>query len=325
MDVLTSANVSAVCVVNDHMTAFIVLYSLVFFIGLPAHLLSVLVFIISRRQQHSRGGSGTRLYLLNLLLADLLLLLMLPFKILKDSGSATWNLTMFHCRFSAVVFYISLYSSLMFLTLIISQRHLQASQSSFSRRLQEVGFSRLLSVVVWFLLIVINLPNMVLPLTTIQPRPFLSCSSLKSEMGHHFHTLAVLLNMALFLNASVCVLFCCILALRRLLGRGGNGNHGDARRAALSVKVTAAAYALSFVPYHAVRMPYTLAQVELISDCWTRRQLFLWKEATLLLSVLRLCFDPLLFFCLCSPFRRTISSTIRRTNTQPGQDRETSV
>ena len=64
-------------------------------------------------------------YLVNLLASDLLLLLALPFKILKDLGAAPWGLMVFHCQVSAVAIYISLYASVAFLTFIITDRYLQ--------------------------------------------------------------------------------------------------------------------------------------------------------------------------------------------------------
>lgn len=103
------------------------------------------------------------------------------------------------------------------------------------------------------------------------------------------------------------MLVSCGLALKRLLGsRKDPKLWVDARQAAGNVTAVALAYIVSFVPYHVVRTPYTLAQTKVITDCQTRRQLFLGKEWTLLLSVLHLCFDPLLFFYLYAPFRQTI-------------------
>lgn len=73
------------------------------------------------RQLHQSSS----VYLLNLLAADLLLLLALPFKILKDVGTAPWSFMVFHCQASAVTVYISLYASIAFLAFIITDRYLQ--------------------------------------------------------------------------------------------------------------------------------------------------------------------------------------------------------
>lgn len=146
--------------------------------------------------------TSASIYLINLLVADLLLLLALPFKITKDLGVAPWNLMVFHCQASAVTIYISLYASIAFLAFIITDRYLQVSGrhapcglsyvfrlKSFSDvrnknvtvvlqechtvrslRLQEVGFARLLSLVVWLLLLLIMVPNMALPIKQVKVR-----------------------------------------------------------------------------------------------------------------------------------------------------------
>ncbi|XP_008301441.1 probable G-protein coupled receptor 171 [Stegastes partitus] len=304
-----SSNVSAAgaegaeqCIINDQMGPFIVLYILIFIAGLPGSLMSLWAFTCSPTDKQQ----SSRIYLVNLLAADLLLLFALPFKILSDLGGP-WSLRVFHCQASAVTIYISLYASIAFLAFIITDRYMQDCQSLRSLRLHEVGFARLLSVVVWLLLLLIMVPNMALPTKQVQVQQYLKCASLKQDIGLHWHALAVFLCTALFLNASAAVLISSSLALKRLLrSRSDPKLWSDARRAAASVTAVAAAYVLSFVPYHVVRTPYTLAQTKVINDCSTVKQLFLAKEATLLLSVLHVCFDPLLFFCLCSPFRRTV-------------------
>ncbi|XP_059187732.1 G-protein coupled receptor 171 [Centropristis striata] len=302
------------CIVNDQMGAFTVFYVLVFIVGLPGNLLSVWIFIRSPRAQQQQS---TVVYLVNLLAADLMLLLALPFKLLKDLGAAPWSLMVFHCQASAVTIYISLYASIAFLAFIITDRYLQDCHTLRALRLQEVGFARLLTLVVWLLLLLIMVPNMALPIQQVQEQRYLSCSSLKFDISLHWHALTVFLCTALFLNASAAVFFSSGLALKRLLAsRKDPKLWVEARRVAGSVMTVALAYILSFVPYHVVRTPYTLAQTKVITDCHTKRQLFLGKESTLLLSVLHLCFDPLLFFYFYAPFRQTVLQMFPCSSTQ---------
>ncbi|XP_005929450.1 probable G-protein coupled receptor 171 isoform X1 [Haplochromis burtoni] len=291
------------CIVNDQMGPFTVIYILIFIISLPGNLVSVWAFIRCPRAKQKSAS----IYLINLLVADLLLLLALPFKIMKDLGVAPWNLMVFHCQASAVTIYISLYASIAFLAFIITDRYLQECHTVRSLRLQEVGFARLLSLVVWLLLLLIMVPNMALPIKQVKEQTYLSCSSLKKDISLHWHALTVFLCTALFLNASAAMLISSTLAVKKLLrSRSDPKLWANARRVAASVAAVALAYVFSFVPYHVVRTPYTLAQTKLITDCETNKWLFLGKESTLLLSVLHLCFDPLIFFYLNAPFRHTI-------------------
>ncbi|KAM9442951.1 G-protein coupled receptor 171 isoform 1-T2 [Salvelinus alpinus] len=311
------------CVVNDQMEPFSVLYTLVFLISMAANLVALWVFVHSYNAKKS-----INVYLVNLLTADLLLTLALPFKLAKDLGVATWGLMVFHCQVSAVVVYISMYASIFFLTFISVDCYIQISQSSRLFRIQEVGFARLMSVVVWLLVLLIMVPNMALPIQDVQEREFLSCSKLKQEVGLHWHGLAVFLCTILFLNASTAVLISNGLVLKRLLAsRNDPDQWCHARRATINVTAVTAAYVVCFVPYHVVRTPYTLAQTEVITpDCQTKRHLFLAKESTLLLVVLHLCLDPVLYYYFSKAFRQRVREVFRSrrsrrdSNTNPTPD-----
>ncbi|XP_015225177.1 PREDICTED: probable G-protein coupled receptor 171, partial [Cyprinodon variegatus] len=111
---------------------------------------------------------STTVYLINLLLADILLLLVLPFKILKDLQAAPWELMVFQCQASSVTMYISLYASIAFLAFIIVDHYLKDRHTAQSLRLQEAGFAWLLSLVVWMLLLLIMVPNMALPTKEVE-------------------------------------------------------------------------------------------------------------------------------------------------------------
>lgn len=202
------------------------------------------------------------------------------------------------------------------------------SQSSRLFRIQEVGFARLMSVVVWLLVLLIMVPNMALPIQDIQEREFLSCSKLKQEVGLHWHGLAVFLCTILFLNASTAVLVSNGLVLKRLLAsRNDPEQWRHARHATVNVMAVTAAYVVCFVPYHVVRTPYTLTQTEVITpDCQTKRHLFLAKESTLLLVVLHLCLDPVLYYYFSKAFRQRVREVFRSrrsrrdSNTNPTPD-----
>ncbi|KAF3848209.1 hypothetical protein F7725_021237 [Dissostichus mawsoni] len=247
------------CIVNDQMGPFTVLYTLIFIISMPGNLLSVWIFIRSRRVKRR----SLSVYLLNLLLSDLLLLLALPFKILKDGGAAPWSLKVFHCQASA------------------------GCTSLRSMWLQGVGFSWLLSVVLF-----VSEEGHQPPLARVDRGP------LHGAVPERLVLRAALSS---------------FLALRRLLGSCKDPLlRADARRAAVSVTSVALAYIVGFVPYHVVRALHTLTQTKVITECSVRRKLFLGKEATLLLSVLHLCFDPLIFYYLHEPFRQTLRNMMPR-------------
>ncbi len=314
-----SSNAS-VCVVNDNMVPFATVYILIFLIGMASSLVALWAFITSRSAKKC-----INVYLINLLTSDFLLMLALPVKIAKDLGNDSLSLTIFLCRVSAPLIYINMYASIIFLAFISVQRYLQLTRSSKLLRLQEVGFAVLMSSVVWFLVLFINVPNMAFPIKeNIEEKVGLTCSDLKNDMAKHWHALSVFLGMAIFFNSSVAVLLSNGLVLKRLWGQRDSDpeEQASAQHAFINIALVTLAYVVCFVPYHAVRMPYTFTQIKVITECTLMKKLFLAKESTLLLAILHLCFDPVLYFVICRGFRLQITKAFSKRASVPTTDTE---
>ncbi|XP_076833086.1 G-protein coupled receptor 171-like isoform X4 [Brachyhypopomus gauderio] len=305
MENKTTTSPNKVCVVNDNMVPFATVYILIFLVGMAGSLVALWAFIYSRNFKKC-----INIYLINLLTADFLLTLALPVKIANDLGVDSQLLMIFHCQISSPIIYINMYASVIFLAFVSVHRYLQITNSSKLLRLQEVGFAAMMSAVVWVLVLFINVPNMAIPIKEeVKFTSALTCADLKRDVGQNWHVLSVFLGMAIFLNTSAAVLMSNGLVLKRFWGkRGGEPEEqAVAHHATLNIGLVTVAYIVCFVPYHAVRMPYTFTQNQLITDCDVRKHLFLAKESTLLLAILHVCFDPVLYFFFCSSFRNQIT------------------
>ncbi|XP_064158649.1 G-protein coupled receptor 171 [Anguilla rostrata] len=296
------------CTVNDHMLPFVVLYGFIFLTGLAGSLLALWAFVRSHNAKKCMN-----VYLLNLLISDFLLTLALPFKIAVDLEVAPWRLKIFHCQVSAVLIYINMYASIIFLAFVSADRYLQITQSSRLYRIQEVGFARMMSAVVWALVLFIMVPNMAIPIQDIREKPLVTCAEFKQELGLHWHMLTNFLCMAIFLNTSAAVLISNGFVLKRLWGSrsGSPEEQTSIRQATRNIAMVTLAYMVCFVPYHGVRTPYVLTQNQFITGCPARRHLFLAKESTLLLAVMHLCFDPILYFYLSHSFRQRFTEAFQ--------------
>ncbi|XP_062873469.1 G-protein coupled receptor 171, partial [Trichomycterus rosablanca] len=292
-----------ICKVDDNMMPFATIYIIIFLIGMTGSLVALWAFIYSKNTKKCMN-----VYLINLLTADFLMTLVLPVKIAKDLGLKSQQLTIFHCQVSSPLLYINMYASIIFLAFVSVQRYLQITHSSKLFRLQEVGFAILMSAVVWLLVLFINVPNMAIPILDVKPNSTITCAGIKQDIGKNWHILSVFLGMAIFMNASVTVLLSNGLVLKQFWGkrRGDPKEQAIAHHATVNIAMVTAAYMVCFVPYHAVRMPYTFTQNEVITDCVMKKHLFLAKESTLCLAVLNLCFDPVLYFFFSPSFRHQI-------------------
>lgn len=288
------------------MEPFTYFYYLIFLIGFIGSCFALWTF--TRTEEKCRSVS---IYLINLLTADFLLTLALPMKITVDLGVASWKLKIFHCQVTACLIYINMYLSIIFLGFVSMDRCLQLIQRCKIYRIQEPGFARMISAVIWVMVLFIMVPNMAIPIREIQETPTVGCIDFKTKMGRDWHVFTNFICSAIFLNFSAMVLISNFLTIKLLYQNKYCGNYHNAKTALVNILLVTASYIICFVPYHIVRIPYTLSQSQAITtDCSVRQSLFKAKESTLLFGVSNLCFDPVLYFYLSKTFRMKVIKTL---------------
>ncbi|XP_012668419.1 probable G-protein coupled receptor 171 [Otolemur garnettii] len=295
---------SSFCPVYRNGELFSYFFYLVFLVGIIGTCFATWAFI--QKNTHHRCVS---IYLINLLTADFLLTLALPVKIIVDLGVASWKLKIFHCQVTACLMYINMYLSIIFLAFVSIDRCLQLTHSYKVYRIQEPGFAKMISTVVWLMVLLIMVPNMVIPINHIEEKPGLGCMDFKKDLGKNWHLLTNFICVAIFLNFSAIILISNCLVIRKLYRNKDNENYPHVKKALINILIVTLGYFVCFVPYHIVRIPYTLSQTQVISDCPTRISLYKAKEATLLLAVSNLCFDPILYYHLSKAFRSKVTET----------------
>ncbi|KAG9494206.1 G-protein coupled receptor 171 [Eleutherodactylus coqui] len=302
MDTYKSTNLT--CDVNKDLEPFTYFYWLIFMVGFFGSCFALWAFTWKDSNQKCLS-----VYLINLLIADFLLTLALPFKIIVDMGYASWQLKIFHCQVTACIIYINMYISITFLGFVSMDRCLQTIQSAKLYQIQKRGFATMLSTVVWILVLSIMLPNMLIPTKSIAEREHVGCIDLKTEMGRNWHVLSNFISIAIFLNCSAIILISNFITIKKLYSKKDCEEASNIKSALIKILLVTAGYIICFLPYHIVRIPYTLSQNDVITDCSLKQVLFLAKESTFLLSVSNLCFDPIVYYYFSNNFRSKISKT----------------
>ncbi|NWW61152.1 GP171 protein, partial [Ifrita kowaldi] len=298
-----SSNISE-CHLHEEMVPFTYFYCLVFLLGIIGSCFALWAFT-----QKDQKGKCMSIYLINLLTADFLLTLTLPVKITVDLGIASWNLRIFHCQVTACFIYLNMYLSIIFLGFVSMDRCLQLMHSSKIYRIQEPGFAKTLSAVVWIMVLLVTVPNMAIPIKHIEERPGIGCIDFKTRFGRDWHVFTNFICTAIFLNFSAVILISNFLTVRQLYRHKYSESYSRVKKALTHILLVTAGYLFCFVPYHAVRIPYTLSQSNAITSCPLKRALFKAKESTLLFAVSNLCFDPILYYHLSKSFRLKFTET----------------
>ncbi|XP_061575977.1 P2Y purinoceptor 14-like [Cololabis saira] len=312
------------------------LYCIIFVVGVPLNGMAAWIFF------RVPGDSGLVVYLKNMVVADLLMMSTLPFKVAHDLDFGTWHIRVITCRYTAVLFYSSMYTGIVFIGFIGLERYVKvvhpSSSSTSSRRfmfggvsslhlLQSPRFARVLALFTWGLLILIVLPNVILTSRTADEQSSRKCMQLKTPLGLKWHKVSIYFNVSLFWLTLIILAFCytsiaCQVYKSYRRVRRDKGH--ICRKSNRSIFSILAVFFICFVPYHVCRVPYTLSQMPAsVFGGHTRFLLFQLKEATLFLSALNVCLDPVVYFLMCRTFResllRKLSGKQRRRSLANGQ------
>lgn len=275
------------------------------------------------------SDSGLVVYLKNMVVADLLMLASFPFRVAAELDLGGWWLHVAVCRYTAVIFYFSMYLGIIIMGFISVERYVKVvrhtsstscgalfGRSSSQHLLQSVGFARLLALLTWSLLLLCVLPNAVLTSRPANEDTARKCIQLKTPLGVQWHKMSSLSCAALFWVTLLVVAFCYASIARRVYQSyrrvRQDGSHA-CRKSNRSIFSILAVFFICFVPYHVCRVPYTLSQMP-DSDYSkeVRFLLFQVKEGTLFLSALNVCLDPIIYFLMCRTFRESLLRKLPR-------------
>uniref|UniRef100_H2L3T7 Purinergic receptor P2Y14 n=1 Tax=Oryzias latipes TaxID=8090 RepID=H2L3T7_ORYLA len=272
-----------------------VLYSVIFVVGLSLNGVAAWIFF------RVPAESGLVVYLKNMVVADLFMLGTFPFRIMSELGLGSWYLPVIMCRYSAVLFYFSMPRFGVLCSL-------QLMQSS--------SFAWVLAFFTWSLLLLIVLPNVLLTNLPANEQNSRDCMKLKTPLGKLWHKASTFFFVSLFWLTLLVLAFCYTSIAHRLYKsyqRVRQDTSAVCRKSNRSIYSILAVFFICFVPYHVFRIPYTLCQMTEFGFSWySHFVLFQLKEATLFLSALNVCLDPIIYFLMCRIFRESLLRKLSR-------------
>lgn len=284
-----------------------VFYSLFFLFGLAGNLLALWVFL----RLHSKKNS-VRIFLINLALADLLLIICLPFRVVYHANYDCWSLHPVICKIVGNVFYMNMYASIVLLGLISIDRYMKLQRV----RSRQTFLSHKQSIVTCCLLWV-TATVFIIPLIA------LGRDHTTSNMCFQYKHLSNAKWKA-YLNIIVVVVFWvvygCLVTSYGKIAMGllqvseqnpdfpNAAKYGRTARKSFFVLFL---FTLCFVPYHLVRIFYIYSQITDVSCQWVQT-VDKTNEIALLLSAFNSCLDPVMYFLLCGSVRRTVLQVLHK-------------
>uniref|UniRef100_A0A8C7E1T7 Probable G-protein coupled receptor 34 n=1 Tax=Naja naja TaxID=35670 RepID=A0A8C7E1T7_NAJNA len=266
------------------------MYSIIAVIGFVSNLLALWVFTFGTLKTNS-----ITVYMKHLAIADLLLSLCLPFRVAYQKHSGPPAL----CKMVGMIFYITMYVSILLLSLISLDRYFKIIKPLQHFRIHTTSFSLAMSMVVWAICFITMLCFL---LDTNKSGPCdQKCFHFKyrSTSGGILNMLAV--TFFFFLLFFFLYSYGKISLRLRAVSLKKTQQHSKRMSTRIVIKtfVVLVVFIVCFVPYHVVRIPYILAQMMIISE-QNIQVLHLANELVLCISTLNCCFDPVIFFFLSS-------------------------
>uniref|UniRef100_A0A8C5X817 G protein-coupled receptor 87 n=1 Tax=Malurus cyaneus samueli TaxID=2593467 RepID=A0A8C5X817_9PASS len=288
--------------ISAHNIVLPVLYLVIFLASLLLNGLAVWIFF------HIRNKTSFIFYLKNIVVADLLMTMTFPFRMVRDAqGPGPGPLSALLCRYSSVLFSTNMYTTIVFLGLISVDRYLKVVKPFGDSRMYSIAFTKALSAGVWLLMALLALPGLILASARRGPG---ECPQPRSPPGLllRWHWAVLYIHGGTFV-AVLAVLIGCYVAISRYIQRSSRqfiSASGRKRRHNQSIRVVVAVFFTCFLPYHLCRVPFAFGHLERLLGDSAHRVLYYCKEMTLFLSACNVCLDPIIYFFMCRSFSRRL-------------------
>ncbi|KAK7137933.1 hypothetical protein R3I94_013544 [Phoxinus phoxinus] len=262
-----------------------------FSIGLPTNTLALWVLVMRTKKFPST------ILLINLTTCDLLLLLVLPFRIVYHFLGNNWTFGEPFCRIVIALFYGNMYGSVVCLALIAVDRYVALVHPFGAKTLRSNKNSIYMSVLVWIVVAAAAVPLLASKQSyDIKDLSITTCHDalpLEEQEKYFLPYFATLFSIC-FLLPLLVVVFCYSAVLRTLMAEG--------QRYAHAVRVTV----LMLMVFIVCLLPSNVLMLLHFNN-----DLYVPYLITLSLSTFNSCIDPFIFYYVSKDFRKRLREALR--------------
>ncbi|XP_029962257.1 proteinase-activated receptor 4 [Salarias fasciatus] len=274
------------------------MYLLAFCVGLPSNLLALWVLVVRTKRLPSTT------LLINLSVADCLLLLMLPFRISYHFRGNHWELGEPFCRVVMAMFYGNMYGSMWCLALVAFDRYIALVHPFRARTLRTRRVSLYMTATVWLVVLAAMLPLLVSRQTYRLDDPQITTchDALPEEEQQNFFLpyFASLFGFC-FVLPFVTVVYCHCAVLHTLLAEGKR--YGRAIRVTVLVLLV---FIVCLLPSN-ILLLLTYTDSDMDGD---GEDLYVPYMVSLAVSTFNSCIDPFIFYYVSEEFRQKANNVL---------------
>uniref|UniRef100_A0A8C5ME92 G protein-coupled receptor 182 n=1 Tax=Leptobrachium leishanense TaxID=445787 RepID=A0A8C5ME92_9ANUR len=271
-----------------------ILYLVIFVLGLAGNLLVLWVNWQSRRSK-----SSINIYIFNMAVADLGVVITLPFWMLETMLEYTWLWGSFLCRFTHYFYFVNMFSSIFFLTALSVDRYLSVTSSSVYWRQNQTRIRWGLCTGIWIMAAIFPIPEVahIQLMTGSEPvcmfmAPFETFDAWALAVGFLTTILGFIIPFSIMLVFNL--MTACHI---KKSGRPENKKHC---RLIYAYILT---FFLSWLPYHLTLILLTLHVSHIDLHCYFVHVLYFFYDVIDCLSLLHCVANPILYNLLSKDFR----------------------
>lgn len=302
---------NATCSMDEKLLSnvLIISYSVIFIVGLVGNIIALYVFLGIHRKRNS-----IQIYLLNVAIADLLLIFCLPFRIMYHINGNQWTLGVILCKVVGTLFYMNMYISIILLGFISLDRYIKINRSIQQRRAVTTKQSIYVCCTVWTVAVAGFLAMITL---TLKKRDHNSTVCFHYREKHNakgeaiFNYVLVVMFWLIFLLIILSYIKIGKNLLRISKRRSKFPNSGKYAKTARNSFIVLIIFTVCFVPYHAFRFVYISSQLNRPS-CYWKEIIHKTNEIMLVFSSFNSCLDPVMYFLMSSNIRKIMCQLLSR-------------
>ncbi|XP_026150158.1 C-C chemokine receptor type 5 [Mastacembelus armatus] len=297
------------CVYERHGASFLpTLYSIFFILGFLGNSLVIWVIACGARLR-----SMTDVCLINLAIADLLLVCSLPF--LAHQARDHWVFGDVMCKVVLGIYHIAFYCGIFFICLMSIDRYLAIVHAVYAMRARTRSFGAIAAAVTWVAGILASFPDVIFLKQQYNSSMLHFCypeyptAANDSHSNFHFWRIFRLLKMnilGMFIPL-VIMGFCYSKILWRLLN-----SQSSKKQAIHVVLIVVAVFILCWVPYNVASFFKALELMNLYTQCETSKAIILALQVTEAFAYSHSCLNPILYVFVGEKFRKHLLRLMNR-------------
>ncbi|XP_072204502.1 P2Y purinoceptor 2 [Excalfactoria chinensis] len=281
-------------------------YGIVCVVGLFLNLLALYGFIF-----RIKTWNASTTYMFNLAVSDTLYVVSLPLLVYYYAMGDNWPFGVGLCKIVRFLFYTNLYCSILFLLCISIHRFLGICYPLKSLQWGHVRYARRVSVIVWVVTVVCQLPVLFF-VTTSTRRGTITCHDTSSkDLFGQFVIYSSVMMVLLFCIPFLIIIVCYCLMARRLLQptRGMSRLSRSKKKSVKMIIIVLVVFSICFLPFHVTRsLYYSFRSWDL--SCQTLNAINLAYKVTRPLASTNSCLDPVLYFLAGQRFMKLTGNKI---------------